>query len=91
MFRAEVVSEWCQHCDEPIASIGEGKDTEFVKDILSAEGVSFVEDVFSGEDILFSGDGGEQLANVILINALREESNDFEKPSGVGTKVAEHW
>ena len=37
------------------------------------------------------GDGGEQPAEVSLINALWNECDDFEKCSGVGTKLLRHW
>ena len=32
---AEVVPNWCQHCDEVIAPVRQRKSTEFVEDVLS--------------------------------------------------------
>ena len=52
--------------------------------ICEGESAEVVEDVCSVRD------GGEQPFEVFLIDALREEGDDTEKPSGVGSKFLEH-
>ena len=37
------------------------------------------------------GDRGEQLFNVVFIDALWKEDNDLKEPSGIGSKFLERW
>jgi hypothetical protein len=67
-----VISEWCKHCDEPIASVCQGKDAEPV------EGLDSV------------GDDGKQPIDVVLVDTLREEGNDFQKRSRIRAKFLKH-
>ena len=43
------------------------------------------------EDSGSIGDDRKQPVKVFLVDALREESDDFEKASGVGSMFPEHW
>ena len=52
--------------------------------ICEGENAEVVEDVCSVRD------GGEQPLEDFLIDALREEGDDSEKPSGVGSEFLEH-
>ena len=56
---------------------------ESVAPICQRKDTGFVED---GSSV---GDGGEQPIDVVLIDALREESDDTEEVTGAGTKFAE--
>ena len=67
-----MVSEGCQHCDKPIASVRQGEHAEVIEDVRPVR------------------DGGEQPIEVLLIDALGEEGNDFEQPSGIRAKFLEH-
>ena len=68
----KIVLEGCQHRDESVTPICQGKNAEVVEDICSV------------------GDCREQPIEVVLINSLREECDDSEKPSGVGAEFLKH-
>src|SRR5882762_7579239 len=67
----KMVSEWRKHRDEPVASIGQGKNAELVEDL---------------NDV---GDGGEKPVEVVLVDALWVEGDDFQKPSGTRAECLE--
>jgi len=69
------MSEWCQHCDEPIASICQGENAKHVEHVWSVgDGrkqpfkVLFIDTLWEGE-----------------------EGDDSEKPTGIRAKRSKHW
>ena len=68
----KIISEWCEHRDESIASVCQRKNAELVEEVRSV------------------GDGGKQPVEVVLINTLREEGDNFEERPCVGAKLLEH-
>jgi hypothetical protein len=56
-----------------------------VASVRQGKNAEFVEDERS------IGDSRKQPAEVFLINTLREEGDNSEKPSGIRAKLLEHW
>ena len=42
------------------------------------------------KDVGSVGDGRKKPVNIVLVDTLREESNDFKKRSGIGAEFLEH-
>ena len=55
---------------------------EVAASISQGKGAELVEDVFPA---------WKQPVEVIFVNALREERDDFEKPSSIRAEALKHW
>ena len=68
-----------------VVSNGRQHRDEAVVPMRQRKGEEFV------EDFLLVGDSGEQPVEVLFVDALGEESDNFEEVTSIGAEFAERW